>query len=604
MKPLVLGVDENGAEICLPAEVRRGTHSHVVGGSNTGKSKFLESLIRQDLREGQGFCLIDWHGTLFDGVLRYCAKNQIGLQHYGFSDFRNVILLDPSAPDFITGFNPFHKREGSVSAQVSNLISATVKPWGVRDTNDTPTLERILRILYAVAIELGSTLPAVFQFLDFEKREFRAGVIERIEDPYIRRLAEHLQHYKSARDWDEQTLSTLNRLSKFIGSEAIRRHIGLESGNLDLMSVMEQGQILLVNLAQSPHLAVEEGRVFACWLLSEFFQAALRLAHKYGSRAKPPLFVLYLDEFQQYMTDDLAAMLDEVRKGGLHLVLAHQHLSHLDERLKKSVFTNVRVRAAFGGVSFEDGTELANEMFLPDLNTRQIKNVIYHTNHLYKLEFLESSSETVGRTKSRQTSESFSSGRSLGDASGHGASSGRSQLALPQMASTSDSDWVSEGEIRTSSESRAYTELHGEMESQGESVSISRSVQRTPTFVPIPVQELASETEWSLEEKRSRVAELLKYQSQRHCFVKIDSQQTTPIKTLNVSESEIDDRKLAEYKAALFKAQGAFPAAEVDSKIRSSEAKLFRAYASDQTSETAEVKFRSKTKLRDLVGSE
>jgi hypothetical protein len=46
------------------------------------------------------------------------------------------------------------------------------------------------------------------------------------------------------------------------------------------------------------------------------------------------------------MTDDLAAMLDQVRKGGLHLVMAHQHFGHFEENpaLKKSILTNARIR--------------------------------------------------------------------------------------------------------------------------------------------------------------------------------------------------------------------------------------------------------------------
>jgi len=50
--------------------------------------------------------------------------------------------------------------------------------------------------------------------------------------------------------------------------------------------------------------------------------------------------------------------------------------------------------------------------------------------------------------------------------------------------------------------------------------------------------------------------------------------------------------------------QGALPASEVDSRIRDSEARLLRSYAGQEANEAAGPKFRSKTKLRDLVGSE
>jgi ABC-type transporter Mla maintaining outer membrane lipid asymmetry ATPase subunit MlaF len=59
---------------------------HVIGSSGSGKSKFLESLIRQDLTSQQGFCLIDPHGTLYRDVLDYCAHHVLK---------RDIILLEP-----------------------------------------------------------------------------------------------------------------------------------------------------------------------------------------------------------------------------------------------------------------------------------------------------------------------------------------------------------------------------------------------------------------------------------------------------------------------------------------------------------------------------
>ena len=64
MKPLFLGTKPDGTKGYLPAELRQQTHMHVIGGSGKGKSKFLEHILRQDIHEAQGLCLLDWHGTL------------------------------------------------------------------------------------------------------------------------------------------------------------------------------------------------------------------------------------------------------------------------------------------------------------------------------------------------------------------------------------------------------------------------------------------------------------------------------------------------------------------------------------------------------------
>ena len=61
---MVLGLNANGTPIELSPEMRKRTHFHVIGGSGTGKSKFLEWMISRDIRAGRGLCLIDWHGCV------------------------------------------------------------------------------------------------------------------------------------------------------------------------------------------------------------------------------------------------------------------------------------------------------------------------------------------------------------------------------------------------------------------------------------------------------------------------------------------------------------------------------------------------------------
>ena len=115
---------------------RAQTHMHVIGSSGTGKSKFLEWLIRQDVKSGRGFCLIDWHGTLYRDVVDYLSV---------VDPRKPVILLNPSAPRLIVGFNPFIVSGVNISTAVARRLDATIRPWGMLNTNQTPTLEQIGR---------------------------------------------------------------------------------------------------------------------------------------------------------------------------------------------------------------------------------------------------------------------------------------------------------------------------------------------------------------------------------------------------------------------------------------------------------------------------
>src|SRR5665213_901444 len=73
---LVLGKTKRGKEVALSSE-ERSRHIHMIGASGTGKSKLMESMIRQDILAGRGLCLIDPHGTLCEAVIKFCASRSL-----------------------------------------------------------------------------------------------------------------------------------------------------------------------------------------------------------------------------------------------------------------------------------------------------------------------------------------------------------------------------------------------------------------------------------------------------------------------------------------------------------------------------------------------
>ena len=99
MKPLFLGYDAVGRPIRLKPDQRK-THMHLIGSSGSGKSKFMEWMMRGDLQNRQGFCLIDPHGELYEEMVRHCAHRVLK---------REIVLLNLSEPHGVIGFNPFQK---------------------------------------------------------------------------------------------------------------------------------------------------------------------------------------------------------------------------------------------------------------------------------------------------------------------------------------------------------------------------------------------------------------------------------------------------------------------------------------------------------------
>src|SRR5438552_231228 len=133
MKPLLLGHDVQKRRICLDTDDRK-IHMHVIGSSGSGKSRLLEWMMRGDIKNRQGFCLIDPHGELYDTVVAWCARHAME---------RDIILLNLSEPASVVGFNPFRRAHGGdVSVQVDRRITATMHAWGVENADATPTLAR------------------------------------------------------------------------------------------------------------------------------------------------------------------------------------------------------------------------------------------------------------------------------------------------------------------------------------------------------------------------------------------------------------------------------------------------------------------------------
>jgi type IV secretory pathway VirB4 component len=103
---------------------------HVIGSSGSGKSKFLEWMMRNDLRNRQGFCLLDPHGTLYNDVAAYAAHHVLD---------REIVLLNLSKPDAVIGFNPFRRAVGAdISVQVDRRLSSIFHAWGVANSDATP----------------------------------------------------------------------------------------------------------------------------------------------------------------------------------------------------------------------------------------------------------------------------------------------------------------------------------------------------------------------------------------------------------------------------------------------------------------------------------
>ena len=349
--------------------------------------------------------------------------------------------------------------------------------------------------------------------------------------------------------------------------------MGLPDRTLDLKAVMDEGKVLLVNLAPSDDLSEENARVFGALLVNEFFECARR--RQKDSRGRDPKpFYLYMDEFQNFVSLDIADMLDQVRKFGLFAVLSHQRFGQLNENITDAVLTNCRIKAVFGGLTASSAELMAKELFINKLDSKKIKVAIYQTKFWPK--------EETRQVRTRGTSHTSSSGWSETSASGSSFGTTTSEFFGPDQ-------WFGSGSMggRSTSDSSGSSSMSSSGSSSSDSYGDSESVADIPVFVPVPFQELSSVQYYSLDEQLTELTAALKEQYARHCFIKIPGEDTEPMLVPKVEQFYTRKPNIRRYEDKLLAKNNALPAAEVDNLIAAQETALLKAAQSPIINVTA-----------------
>ena len=133
---------------------------------------------------------------------------------------------------------------------------------------------------------------------------------------------------------------------------------------------MDDKKIILFILSKGL-LGEEDAKFLGLILVPKVLTAAM-------SRQNIPMeqredFFLYVDEFQNFATEDFAVILSEARKYRLNLVVANQFIAQIDEEVKNAVFGNVGTMISFR-VGVPDANFLQHE-YAPTFNEIDLTNI-------------------------------------------------------------------------------------------------------------------------------------------------------------------------------------------------------------------------------------
>lgn len=336
---------------------------YVIGKTGTGKSTLIANLARHDAINGEGLALLDPHGDLVEQVLRAMplARKQ-DVIYFNVPD-----LAHPLA------FNPLESTEGVFRPLVaSGLISVFKKMWA---EFWGPRMEYVLRNTLLALLDFpGSTLLDVPKMLD--DAVFRGNVLALVQNAHVRRF--WLREYQNypARFRAEAIAPIQNKIGEFLVNPILRRIVGQPKSAFDLRKVMDEGKILLVNLAKGK-IGEDTASLLGAMLVTKIGLAALGRSDRTEDARRD--FYLYVDEFPSFTTNAFASMLAEMRKYRVSLVLAHQYLSQLDEQVRDAILGNAGTMISFR-TGLTDALLLEKE-FYPDFRASDLVNLPNY--HIY-----------------------------------------------------------------------------------------------------------------------------------------------------------------------------------------------------------------------------
>ena len=348
-KPVYMDIDD------------RRRHMYIIGKTGTGKSEFLKDMIMQDIRGGQGLAVIDPHGDLIDDILPMIPPKRA----------EDVILFDPSDTTRPMGFNMLEAQtEEQKHYVVSSIIGLMYKLF---DPNKTgiigPRFEHAIRnAMLTVMYEKGSTFVEVVRVLT--DANYVQELLPKVADPIIRRywtdqIAQTSDFHKS-----EVLDYIVSKFGRFVTNKMIRNIIGQSDSAFNFRKVMDEGKILLINLAKGK-IGEENSQFLGLILVPKILVAAMSRQDMPKDQRRD--FFLYVDEFQNFATPDFAQILSEARKYKLNLIVANQFIGQMEEEVKNAIFGNVGSLISFR-VGVTDANYLQHE-FQPVFQEADLINV-------------------------------------------------------------------------------------------------------------------------------------------------------------------------------------------------------------------------------------
>lgn len=307
----------------------RKKHTYVVAQTGSGKSELLKMLAYGDIEaRNRAVVIIDPHGDMVEEIARFKRFSPE-------NDYDDLVYIDPTLKNgFSPSINPFEIEDTSennvaiTTQELKRVINALLQGSGA-----TAQMEAILSPCIAVLLrKKDGCFEDLQRFMDDNQNEDLIKLGLNSPNP---------QHAKLFRDkftskGYEATKHGIYTRMQTLLNDPIFQNLISNKTTVNLKQLIDQRKTILFKLS------LGEGGSESMEAFGRFIVGMLRIIaiqrSKTPKEERTPTF-LYVDEFQNFISEDIEKALTGLRKYGLHLVLANQYAGqNIDTQLQKALF--------------------------------------------------------------------------------------------------------------------------------------------------------------------------------------------------------------------------------------------------------------------------
>lgn len=312
-------------------------HGYVLGATKAGKTELLKSIVHHIIahemprKPKTGGILIDPHGDFSREVALFkeCYDND------------RVIVFDPTMyPDKTPSIDIFYipnDDEKTIEVIAENLVAAFDEI--IADASVSANMKALLMPCISVLLRRkGSSIADLQRFMIPEGSE---DLVELGKQSPIHGQAEFFRNGFGLKKYDPTKSAIYTRLQILQNSRIFNRLVN-PRGTINIERELNAGKFIVMNLSRG---AMSES------VSSAFGRLILAAVKSTGHRRESipikqrPESYIFVDECQNYISESIEVTLTELRKYGVHMILANQIIGqNMSTQLVKVILGNTGVK--------------------------------------------------------------------------------------------------------------------------------------------------------------------------------------------------------------------------------------------------------------------